>query len=428
MAKNTNIELFLQLNNKMNEVLENKKVVLACSTGVDSMVLFDLLRKVKNCEIVIAHVNHQKREQSKIEEEFIKNFTNDLNINCHIKQLPHYDGNNFQSWARDLRYEFFLEVLKKESADMLVLAHHADDNLETILQRITRSSSLEALGGIREFSKFYEFYIYRPLIEISKEDILNYATKNELKYFNDVSNDEDDYTRNRIRHHIVPILKKENPSLLKAITNYSKTILNASDFIENYETSFIKTQEVVNNSNEFFAKISLKELFLENDFLQEQIIFRVLKRFSLSKECIKDILKQLHSSKSKIIKNVNDELILIKEYGYVIFTNEKINLNQFYLKIVAVGTYNLKENVSLEVSKNICYFNTTKKTLWYNIEDMPIIVRSRINGDKIKTKQGTISVSDYLTNHKVPYLEREKVLLLCNSENKPLAILGYVIK
>lgn len=421
--------LFELLNNEMNTYLNNKKVVLACSTGVDSMVLFDLLRKVKNSDdIIVAHVNHQKREQSKLEEEFIKDFTKKLNIKCYIKKLPHYDGNNFQSWARDLRYEFFLDVATKENASVLLLAHHADDNLETILLRLIRNSSLEGYGGIRKFAKYHNINIYRPMLSLTKDDILSYAKENNLKYFDDISNSEDDYTRNRIRHYVVPVLKKENPALVKAIKNYSITLHKASDFIENYETNFIKQQELVNNSNEFFAKVNLKELLNENEFLQEQILFRLLKRFSLSKECIKDIIKQINSSKTKIVKKINDNLLMIKEYGYVIFSNDILENKNFCLEIYDCGIYNLPNNQCLEVKKNICYFNTSKEVLWYNIEDMPLIVRTRKDGDKLETKCGTISVSDYLTNHKVPYLQRQKILLLCNKENKPISILGYIIK
>lgn len=422
-------DLFEQIIIEMQENLRDQKVVLACSTGVDSMVLFDLLRKVKDSnDIIIAHVNHQKREESKIEEKFIDEFAKASKIKCYIKQLPHYDGNNFQSWARDLRYEFFLDVATKENASILLLAHHADDNLETILLRLMRNSSLEGYGGIRKYSKYHSIDIYRPMLSLAKDDILEYAKNNSLKYFDDSSNSEDDYARNRIRHHVVPILKKENPSLLKAVQNYSTTLHEASDFIENYETNFIKRQELVNNSNEFFTKVNLKELLSENEFLQEQILFRLLKRFSLSKECIKDIIKQIKSNKDKIVKKINEELLMIKEYGYVIFTKESLEDKQFFLKIDTLGIYNLPNNQSLEVKKNICYFNTSKGLLWYNIEDMPLIVRTRIDGDKIKTKYGTISISNYLTNKKVPYLQRKQILLLCNNENKPLAILGYIIK
>lgn len=164
----------------------------------------------------------------------------------------------------------------------------------------------------------------------------------------------------------------------------------------------------------------------ETTFLQTQILFRMLKPFSLSKECILDTIKQLKSSKQNIVQNINPHLMMIKEYGYVIFTNQKIK--DYYLKIDEEGEYELDNHTYLHITKNICNFITSSGKLWYNINMLPIIIRTRKNGDKIKTKKGSISVSDYLTNHKIPYLQRKQILLLCDKDDLPIAILGYIIK
>ena len=423
---NKNINLVLE---EINNLLSNKKVMLACSTGVDSMVLLDLLEKTVNKDnLIIAHVNHKKRKQSDIEEEYISNYSKDLGIKCFVKHLEKYNGSNFQSWARDERYNFFKEIAINEQVEVLLLAHHANDNLETIIQRLIRSSSIEGYAGIRKISYIDNLMIYRPLITISKEEIYIYAKENNIKYFEDSSNKEDDYTRNRIRHHIVPLLEKENPSIYKAISIYSNTLFEANDYLEKYETNFIKKLNPVNTNNEFFVKMFLEDFFKETDFFKEQIMFRLLKRFKLSKECIKDIINQLLSNKSNIVKKINDELLMIKEYGYVIFKKDLNEDFEYYQEITEDGVYNIDNNIVFEANKNICYFITPNGKLWYNIKELPIIIRTRKNGDKIKTSHGSISISDFLTNHKVPYLKRKQTLLLCNKENIPLAILGYVVK
>lgn len=423
---NKNINLVIE---ELKTLLSNKKVMLACSTGVDSMVLLDLLEKtLNNDNLIIAHVNHKKRAQSDVEEEFILNYSKNKKIKCFIKHLDKYSGSSFQSWAREERYNFFKDIALKEKVDVLLLAHHANDNLETIIQRLIRSSSLEGYAGIRKISYIDDLMLYRPLITISKEEIYLYAKENNIKYFEDSSNEEDDYTRNRIRHHIVPLLEKENPSIYKAISIYSNTLFETNDFLEKYETNFINKLNVVNTNNEFYVKMDLNLFFQESDFFKEQIMFRLLKRFMLSKECIKDILNQLLSKKANIVKKINDELLMIKEYGYVIFTNKLDEINDFYLEITDYGTYDLTNDIIFEVNKNKSYFITPNGKIWYNINQLPLIIRSRQNGDKIKTSIGSISVSDYLTNHKIPYLQRKTTLVLCNSENVPLAILGYVVK
>ena len=423
---NKNINLVLE---EMKNLLSNKKVMLACSTGVDSMVLLNLLEQVLNKDnLIVAHVNHKKRIESDTEEDYILNYAKDKSIKCYVKHLEKYSGSNFQSWARDERYNFFKEIATNEQVEVLLLAHHANDNLETIIQRLIRSSALEGYAGIRKISYIDDLMVYRPLITISKEEIYNYAKKQNIKYFEDSSNQEDDYTRNRIRHHIVPLLEAENPSIYKAISIYSNTLFEANDHLEKYETNFIKNLNVVNTNNEFFVKMPLDDFFKETDFFKEQIMFRLLKRFKLSKECIKDIINQLLSKKSNIVKKINEELLMIKEYGYVIFTTDLNENFEYYQKITEEGIYNIDKNIVFEVNKNICYFITPNGKLWYNIKELPIIVRTRKNGDKIKTSQGSISISDFLTNHKVPYLKRKQTLLLCNKENIPLAILGYVVK
>ena len=274
-----NINLVIE---KLKQTLKLQKVLLACSTGVDSMVLLDLLRKSLDAsQIVIAHVNHQRRSESAIEETYILSYAKQNHINCYTTKLPHYSGNNFQNWARKKRYAFFLEIAEAEKIDIVLLAHHADDNLETILLRLLRSSSLEGYGGIKEYSNYQGLTIYRPLLNISKDEIIEYAKSNSIKYFEDSSNFEDDYARNRIRHYVLPILKKENPALTKAISCFSNTILEANEFIKNYETNFIKRQQMVYNNNDYFAKIDLGEFLNETTFLQTQILFRMLKPFSL---------------------------------------------------------------------------------------------------------------------------------------------------
>lgn len=420
---------FLSIMDSIKSKLNNEKILIACSTGVDSMVLLDLLMKTIDLNnIVVVNINHQKRPEADIEEEFIKKFSRENHLVCYTKKLPHYEGSNFQEWARIQRYEFFYEVAKKESIRYILLAHHADDNLETIVMRMLRSSSLEGYAGIRKEAKYQDFVIYRPLLEVTKDDIYAYAKNNSLTFFEDNSNLEDHYARNRIRHNVIPTLKKENPNLVKAIENYSNTLFKAADYFEKIETNFIKKTNLVHTNNEYFVKFALDEFKELDVFLQEQILFRMLKKFSLSKELVNNILKMINSEKNKIVCKINNMLNFIKEYNDVIITTKMIDLPKFYLEISTDGVYDLPNNAKLVVDKNICTFITSNKNLWYNMYSYPIIVRNRIDGDKIKTKVGTKSISDYLTNHKVPYLERQNILLLCNDKNQPVAILGFIIK
>ena len=408
---------------EVKEELKNYKVVVACSTGVDSMTLLTLVMQVcKHDNIVVAHVNHKKRLQSDQEEIYIKTFCEENNLKYYIKHLDHIDTGNFQSLAREKRYEFFDEVVKLENAKYLLLAHHADDNIETILMRLLKSSSLKGYAGIEKKTYYHNYYIYRPFLDIPKLRIQEYANNTNIKYYEDDSNQTLDYTRNRIRHLIVPILLEENPNLYEAVSYYSKTLLSANNIIENNEISFIENKIVTNNINgEISHTINIDDLLSLDDFMQKQILFRLLRKYNLSHKCIEEIIKKIKSQKSSIVSEITPKLALIKEHKRIIFTEASIKPLNFNITINGEGIYDLPNGRKIEISKNNCNFFTTNDVLCYNIQDLPIIIRTRVVKDKIKNTL----VSDYLTKLKLPYMIKKDILLLCDCKNNVIAVLGH---
>ena len=171
MEKNLDNTLYYFFKSQNIDYL-NKTFVLCISTGIDSSVLLDLFMKFKstnNINIIVCHVNHHRRKESEEEEEYIRSFCLENNIKLYVKELYFEDDTiNFQAKARDLRYEFFDEVMKSEKADYLVLAHHGDDNLETILMRMTRGSSLIGYSGILACFEKNGYSVIRPLLRNSK--------------------------------------------------------------------------------------------------------------------------------------------------------------------------------------------------------------------------------------------------------------------
>lgn len=409
--------------NNIKEKLKHQKVIVACSTGVDSMTLLNIVMKAKPCEeIIVAHVNHKKREQSEEEEKYIKHFCEQNKIKCYILHLDHTENGNFQSIAREKRYNFFIEIAEKEQCEYILLAHHANDNLETIIMRMLKSSSLKGYAGIEEETLYKGKILYRPLLKLSKELIVSYANENNIKYYEDESNGHLDYTRNRIRHLITPILLEENPNLYEAINYYSDTLHEASQIIEKMEIDFISNNvDKTNINNKITYTININDYITLSDYLKKQILFRLLKKYNLSHNCIEEIMKKINSSKNTVVSKLNNEVSLIKEHNKIIFTELNIDKSSFYLRIEKEGRYKLLNDVEMIVDKNNCYFLPTTTKLCYNIKSLPIIVRTREAGDKINNKL----ISDYLTKLKIPYMEKKDILLLCNNENKIIAIIGY---
>ena len=197
-----------------------KKLVLAISGGIDSVVAAHLLKKIFN-NLSLAHCNFQlRKEESDNDELFVLELGKKLKIKTHTTKFDTFSyavkkKTSTQIAARELRYKWFASLVDDFDYDYLVTAHHADDNLETFLINLTRGSGLNGLTGIPEKND----YIIRPFLLFSRDEIEDYASKNKISWREDSSNSEVKYLRNKFRHEIIPTLKKINPSLLRSFSN-----------------------------------------------------------------------------------------------------------------------------------------------------------------------------------------------------------------
>ncbi len=416
-----------QIINNIKNQIGNNKIILTCSTGVDSSVLLDLTLKALDKEqIIVAFVNHKVRIDAEKEEAYIKEYTKKLGLKLEVASLDEITS-NFEETARLKRYEFFYQLTKKYNAKYILLAHHADDNLETMLIRFIKGSSIEAYAGMKILTNYQDIYLYRPFLKIPKSKIVQYANTNNIKYFNDITNESNIYLRNKIRNEIVPIIKTINPNIYDAVNYYNYQMLELAKKLAEQIDNFIK------NNITFTEDIIIHNLktIIEDEFLTKQILFKTLKPFNLSRYQIDEIYKIIISNKKNIQTTINNELNLIKEYDQLIFTKKSLKAENFYLQIITDGTYQLPNNNQLIINKNNCYFVTGNKKICYNILEMPLTIRNRIDGDKIlrKSKKGIFhqSVSDILTNKKIPYLERLNTLVVVNEQNEVIIILGLII-
>ena len=183
----------------------NEKVVIGVSGGPDSMCLLNVLNKLKNemqFEIVVAHINHMIRKEADLETEYVKRYCKKNNIECFVKkvdviQKAFKDKIGTEEAGRKVRYDFFEEVRRKTNANKIATAHNANDNAETILMNLMRGSGISGLKGI-EFIR--NNIIIRPLLSCNRTEIEEYCNKEALNPKFDVSNKENDYTRNKIRN------------------------------------------------------------------------------------------------------------------------------------------------------------------------------------------------------------------------------------
>lgn len=419
------VDLLKSFFQKNNIDYNNQKFVIAVSTGVDSTVLLDLfLKQVNKDNIIICHVNHHKRLQSEDEALYINDFAIKNNIKIYTRDLYFDDEKeNFQSLARSKRYDFFKEVMEIENANYLVLAHHADDLMETILMRIARGSSLTGYSGINECYQLNNGrYVIRPLLTISKVDIYKYAKNNNLKYYEDESNNSNDYTRNKIRHDIIPLLKDEYPNILDKFYEYSQVLIKASEEINHLRDTFINTKVKKTNNKLSFNRKDFNSL---SDYLKEEVVFELLKPFMLSKGNINEILKVINNTTGNY-NHIYNKFELIIEYDLIIF-NFNIEKNKEINKEIVIddlGLYQYNDNLKLIVSSGHSNLFTNKYELWYNYTDLPIVIRNRKPGDKIFINGYYKKIKDVLIDLKVPQRKRDELLLAVDKDGEVLIIFG----
>jgi len=284
--------------------------LLAISGGVDSMVLANLFL-TNNLNFSIAHCNFQLRgKESNDDEIFISKWCSEKNVKLYNKKFSTEDyckknKLTIQMGARELRYEWFEELTNKEKYDFVVTAHHLDDQLETFIINSIRGTGIDGLVGIPD--KINK--IIRPLLMISKEQIIEFSKVNKITYREDSSNDEEDYLRNKIRHSVIPYLKSDDKNVL---LKFKKTIenLNSTKLFVEKIISETKNKIFINKENTIVINLDLLRDLNPIEFY----IHELFKDFEFNyKEVIKlfdsDSGKYISSRNYKMTKNKNTLII-----------------------------------------------------------------------------------------------------------------------
>ena len=395
---------------------KNETIVLALSGGVDSMVLLDILcNNELKLKLIISHVNHNKREESIDEYNHIQNLAKKLNIPFEGYSIIDNEKVNFHDDSRNQRYTFFKAVAQKYKASKIVVAHHLDDQVETTLMRITRGTSFSGYAGIPEIRKDRNISIIRPLMEVTKDEIINYAKTFDITYYEDSSNDEDLYTRNRYRHHIIPLLRKENPNLNEKIMQFKNYIESADIVLTRLKDEFIKNNCFYNNVNlKAFNKL---DKIIKIKVLKHIVNITTNNTVEVSYEQYNQMIKLCLSPNSNKALSVGKDYNFIKEYEYI-FIDKKEKIVKQNFTISDFGEYFVNDNDSFIFSKNKKpQYSTNCFELCYNNKVFPLYLRNRKNGDKMVLKIGTKKVKDILIDQKITLSKRDKLFLVADDLN-----------
>lgn len=227
-------------------------VVLAVSTGVDSMTLLTLMQQLaakRGFRLIVAHVNHELRSQSQLEQDFLQNYCahNQLQFETQNWPVAEHPKTGIEAAARAFRYTFFEAVMQQYDSRVLMTAHHADDQAETILMKLIRGGQLSQLRGILPEQPFATGKLVRPLLHFAKNDLVTYATKHSITWYEDETNQSDDILRNRLRHHVVPALKAENNEVLSHMQQYADQLSDVLELAADRTAELVKQLQLADN-------------------------------------------------------------------------------------------------------------------------------------------------------------------------------------
>lgn len=397
--------------------LQQAKILVAVSGGLDSMVLLDLAVK-SELQIAVAHCNFQLRDaESDGDENFVKSYCQENSIQGFFqrfdtKQFAEDEKLSIQLAARQLRYQWFYEILENENFDFVLTAHHLDDQLETFLINFSRGTGLDGLCGIPSLND----KIVRPLLIFSRAEIETFANDNQLNWREDSSNASDKYVRNKIRHQMVPILKELNPSFLESFENTLQNLNQAQSLVD--DASRIVYRKVVQDVDNQKI-INLSELLQLANY--QAYLYQWLSPFGFSAwQDIYDLVdaqsgKQILSEHFRLVKNRDTFILEPKtvnnsdEY----FINEKDKQLNFPLKLrfCEVSDLSISDAKTIFVDSKLVKF--------------PLTLRKWNEGDYFYPfgMKGKKKVSKFFKDEKFSLSEKEQAWLLC-SDNEIIWIIG----
>lgn len=413
--------MLLKFQNLLNanlSFLKGKKLLLAVSGGIDSMVLVHLCHQL-NLDFAIAHCNFQLRGvESNDDEAFVKSHAEKIQVPVFIER---FDTQTFadrhklsiQVVARNLRYEWFYSLLANHNFDYILTAHHLDDSLETFLINFTRGSGIEGLTGIPQQND----KIVRPLLNFSRNDIEVFAQDNTVEWREDSSNATDKYWRNKLRHDVIPVLKELNPSLLASFEN---TVLHLKQTQSLAEDAVKSLYQSVVTEEEHHTVIDLKKLLNYANY--KAYLYEWLRPFGFSDWTAVYDLLAAQSGKQVL----SESHILLKNRGVLLLFPKQTTISEEVYWITKEQT-----DVKVPLKMNFCNVsdisNQTSNVIFVDeaLLQFPLTLRRWQEGDVFQPSgmTGKKKLSKFFKDEKYSLWDKANAWLLC-SDNKIVWIVG----
>ena len=401
------------------------RILLAVSGGVDSMVMAFLFREA-GIYHEIAHCNFSLRgDESDDDENFVVSYAQHHGITVHTRRFDTlaYAASrriSVQMAARELRYEWFNSIVSHESFDVAAVAHNLDDNVETFLINLLRGTGLSGLTGM---SAHHESII-RPLLFATRAEISEYASDRRIEYREDSTNAEIKYTRNRIRHIVIPEMEKVRPGVSEAITATINHLKSASEILEKYIEGL--RERLFRPANEGF-EVEIRGLLELKP--AEPHIYELFRKFGIFSRQTEEVLSLLHSPTGKYINTSTHRLLVDRGKLLISEISDEDTPDYLFSSIDEMRMSGIFSDLRItEPSYEPLPVSPLTACLDLDLISFPLHVRHWEPGDRFRPlgMSQMKKISDFLIDLKVPVTLKEKVLLLLSGE-EVIWVMGYRI-
>lgn len=422
-------ERFRHFVNSNKLMVPSNHILVAVSGGIDSVVLCHLFSRTR-VHFALAHCNFSLRgAESDGDELFVKNLAEKLDVPFYVKrfdtlEVVHREGISIEMAARDIRYEWFRQLAKEEGYDKIAIAHNLNDQMETFFINLFRGTGISGLRAMRPEADG----IIRPLLPFSREEIEEYAAENGLSHREDSSNASDKYLRNRIRHHLIPLLKELQPSFNPI---FHENLGRLTDVETIYHTQIERQRELLVKKDDNCDLINIQELCkLE---AHNTYLFEFLRPYGFNEPTSGQITSVLDDIPGKVFYSPTHRLIKDRDVLIIEPLSQVPSTipDEIFLDTDVV---NLTSPISLSFTKitrkDLPIIDPSSHIAWLDqkLLKFPLCLRKYKIGDRFRPlgMTGTRKLSDFLTNLKLSIPEKEKVWVL-TSNDEIVWVVGYRI-
>jgi len=422
---------FLKYLHKFCKYKPGQRVLLAVSGGGDSMAMLHLCQANK-LPIGVAHCNFKLRPEADQEEEFVRDYCEQANIPIYIKEIPvaqikkEGSGQSTQMIARNERYDWFEQVRLEHGFNLVATAHHKNDLAETVINNLARGTGIAGTHGIPQVSK----KIIRPLLCFDKNEILDYLSKNQVPFKEDLSNQDTKYQRNYIRHELLPKFEKLNPNYINALSDYSQRIEQGEILLKDVFKKWEKKCKRIEND-----VVYLNAGLLRNHPSRALILFAMLSKYGFNGKQIQQISDTAYDQSGKQFLTPSHRLV--RERNVFTISNidkpvqSAVEISEDTKEVKCINgvleIQLLKSSVTiLETNERVAFIDKDKlhfPLTWRGVQSgdyfYPLGLR-KPNSDKIGKKK----LSKYFKDERLSQLEKEASSVLEDDKGRIVWLVG----